>query len=427
MLISPRFQNDAQFTLSLCPIQQAARQSVLQKLAAGVYAMENTSCLCGQQDDDVLAEKDRYGLPVRTVICRQCGQLRTSPRMTAQSYQQFYQHDYRPLYVGAAEASEEFFGKQYGHGRQILTYLQSQVPQLGNKVLEIGCGAGGILYAFQQQGFEVCGIDLGSNYLEYGRQQGLNLLHKSSRQLLQIGAEQYDVIILSHVLEHFLDIPAELEVIHQLLKTDGILYIEVPGLAGLKQRYQCDFLRYLQNAHTYHFTRATLNSVLASSGYQCLHSDDFIHSMFQKCAPHQLATDANEYRRTLEFLQDLEQNRSRYQAEAKLVSEQQRQQKFTLLREKLAHYPAKSVYLYGTGQHSRLLLNALAPSQAIGGLLDADPAKAGSELFGYKVATLEDALASMQAIVISSDVYQDMLYLRLKKQIPAQIELLRIY
>jgi hypothetical protein len=57
------------------------------------------------------------------------------------------------------------------------------------------------LLPFFKRGYEVCGYDLSPTLTDLGRSEGLNLMTGSWAVLRAI-----DVIILNHVLEHFLDI-----------------------------------------------------------------------------------------------------------------------------------------------------------------------------------------------------------------------------
>jgi len=50
----------------------AAKKVVEKKIAEGVYQFESVPCgLCGGEDFDVIATKDRYGLDNRVVTCKQ--------------------------------------------------------------------------------------------------------------------------------------------------------------------------------------------------------------------------------------------------------------------------------------------------------------------------------------------------------------------
>lgn len=117
-------------------------------------------------------------------------------------------------------------------------------------------------------------------YLEYGRRKGLNLKLGHSADLLQEG-KKYDLIILSHVFEHFLDIEKELSVIQELLAPDGLLYIEVPGLKLLEHgEYEGDFLACLQNAHVRIFSLGTLSNVMKKYGFDFCVGSEMIQSLF---------------------------------------------------------------------------------------------------------------------------------------------------
>ncbi len=134
--------------------------------------------------------------------------------------------------------------------------------------LVMGCGAGGVLLPFARAGCRVAGFDLGSEYLEIGRREGLDLLHGDARTLLRERGGGADLVIVRHVLEHFLDIPGEVAALADLLQPGGVLWVEVPGVMAIGEQYGGDFLRFLQNAHTYHFTAHTLAYALG-----CCHLD----------------------------------------------------------------------------------------------------------------------------------------------------------
>jgi NAD(P)-dependent dehydrogenase (short-subunit alcohol dehydrogenase family) len=66
---------------------------MIRKLASGEYKSESPPCpVCTGGTDVLLAEKDRYGLPMRVVACDRCGLIRTDfaralwedPKMLAQ-------------------------------------------------------------------------------------------------------------------------------------------------------------------------------------------------------------------------------------------------------------------------------------------------------------------------------------------------------
>jgi len=82
---------------------------------------------------------------------------------------------------------------------------------------------------------------------------------------------EYDLIMLRHVLEHDHHPRALLAKLGRHLTSDGILYIEVPNLSGwwcgrLSRRVNSNSLPF----HIFHFTAASLSTVIESAG---LHAD----------------------------------------------------------------------------------------------------------------------------------------------------------
>lgn len=427
-ILSERFINDGIASLKMNELQKETRAELLHKLCSGIYVKEAVPCLCGFNDFQLLAEKDRYGIPLNTVICTTCGLVMSNPRMTQESCNDFYNHEYRKLYVGAERADENFFAMQYAHGLKILTFTQPYLKDKPNKILEIGCGAGGILKAFQEQGHQCLGIDLGFEYVTFGAKKGLKLLSMSSQSLLEQTETRYDLIILSHVFEHFLDIEQELKIIKALLSDDGVVYIEVPGLKNLHHSYDCDFLLYLQNAHMYHFSLQSLQNVMSGAGFHLKSGDEFVRSIFCKSSDQTFPSDTiNLYSETLAYLQDLEVNRQSYKALLQAKKHEERQKFIKLLDEKLASYPEQSIAIYGTGAHTAMLLEQLRHTNKIVGLLDHDKSKNGKIYFNFKVLDSEIISSQIKAVVISSDTFQDIIYQRLAPLQKQGITLLRIY
>lgn len=430
-MISNRFKDDGKEVLSLNEVQRLIRDNVKKELEKGIYSCESVKCICGSEDFETLAEKDRYGLPVSTVICKKCGLIITNPRMTQESYNAFYDTEYRKLYVGKERPTEEFFNEQFKRGLIINDYLKVNGVKNIKKVLEIGTGAGGILKAFKDDGDEVLGVDLGKEYIKFGKTKGIKLINCEAGELLKDYEGKFDLIILSHVMEHFLDINRELNIIKRLLKKNGVLYIEVPGVFNMHYSYDCDFLKSLQNAHTYYFTLETLKQIMELNGFLYLNGDESIKSMFKVSEDKIDKKIMNFYEEIKEYLMDLETNREEYIEKYKKFqsaqAERERNYKFKKVNKFLEKYSDKSVMIYGTGNHTKLLLDVLNCSNKILGLLDNNKSQLNTELYGYKLMDMEKIESKVEAIVISSDVYQEIIYERIKHYEKKGIDIIKIY
>ena len=305
-LISARFGPSNRSYLLLGPEQERTRAEVLAKLEDGRYQGTARPCqLCGGEDFVVIAERDRYSLPVRTVLCRSCGLLMTNPAMRPGDYADFYQNHYTTLYDGFQFPVDEFFENQQAAGKRLYDTIRLHAD-LGDKVVaEVGCAAGGILYYLQRYCKRVTGCDYGTAFLKKGLERGLNL---KTGGIETLRAEHPDVFLYSHVLEHVYDIGAELEQVHGMLPDKGLLIVDVPGIFNIEQAYAADYLRYLQNAHLFQFTAHTLSSLMARHGFRAIHVDERCVGIYEKVAPGsiQVPVDGAEHRKILEFLHKIE-------------------------------------------------------------------------------------------------------------------------
>lgn len=283
-MLGQRYLYDGKAILSLNERQKESCKRIIQEQQKenSVYQFERFKCECGAGEEafDVLAEKDRYGLKNRTVICRKCGLVMTNPRMTQESYDYFYDKEYGKLYRNHDKMDENYFMKRVEYGQGVYNFIKANWSGEVKDVLEIGCAAGGILYYFDYEGCNVTGCDLGSDYISYGQRLGMDLKQCHSKELLK-DLKKYDLIILNHVLEHFLDIEQEVDVISKLLKKEGVLFVTVPGIKALVNSYGNDFLRYLQNAHVYDFTLGTLEQVMNKYGFELVMGNENVNALFK--------------------------------------------------------------------------------------------------------------------------------------------------
>ena len=76
------------------------------------------------------------------------------------------------------------------------------------------------------------GIDLDQRYLDFGKENGLNLINSTIEGYES--QQKYDLIVVCHVLEH-LNNPIDFLVkLRSLLDENGSIYIEVPSLESVK-------------------------------------------------------------------------------------------------------------------------------------------------------------------------------------------------
>ena len=298
--------------------QEEAKKIVEELIQDGNYKFESVPCLCGAsfENDLVLATVDRYGLEHRTVICQNCGLVRTNPRLTQASYNHFYENLYRQLYSGWHHLDEAGFRKQFEHylprGERIVEFLQSnKIDVAGKTVLDIGSGGGWTFPAFAQRGAKTIGFDYGE-YIEFGKKlYNLDLRYGGIEEAANQGMKA-DIIILSHVVEHFTDPVGELKHLRNLLSSGGMVYIEVPGILNLHvHRSDCDFMKLLVLPHVYYFSARTLCYLVNMSGYEVMVVDEFIQMLCNSSHKTFATTEINldHSKKIIEYLKDCEKKR----------------------------------------------------------------------------------------------------------------------
>jgi len=271
-------------------------------------------CLCGSHDRLKIASIDRFGLDFSSYICKNCGLIFTSPYICDKSLPLYYNKFYHPLHFGTAKPIEDLFSK--GQGSKIFNFVKAYLNSSDIKIFEMGAGCGTNLLKFANTAkkyniaVDCYGIEYNEDYVSYGNKKGLKLTSNSIEEYANKTNDKFDLIILSHVFEHLTDPFDTLNYLKKILHEDTILYIEVPGVLSLKERYvyDCDFLKYLTHAHTFNFSLSSLEAVLNKSGFELVQGNEKVESAFRinRNASNSLHWVGNDnYREILSYLTDV--------------------------------------------------------------------------------------------------------------------------
>ena len=146
-------------------------------------------------------------------------------------------------------------------------------PYLENKknILEIGAGQGQSAYWFEKEGFLVTAIE--------PDEHNAKLINKKLKNGRCIGGsaedfqmvEKFDLIWMSHVLEHLTKPLQFFENIHKNMNAEGILLIEVPNCENDSMLNASIF----KVPHTVHFSKKSLVNLAKKSGFKVVQCDYF--------------------------------------------------------------------------------------------------------------------------------------------------------
>jgi ubiquinone/menaquinone biosynthesis C-methylase UbiE len=150
--------------------------------------------------------------------------MKNISKVNKEFYEKFYSQVLNPLYL-----------YEIYYRVALVKKLIKEYSGLKNKrVLDVGFGSGEMLAVFDES-CEVCGVEISECskqlFLRKGKKfrkikiiiQDLNLNPK-----LNFNKGFFDIIILSHILEHIIDYKKIIKEIYRIVKTDGTIFIALP-------------------------------------------------------------------------------------------------------------------------------------------------------------------------------------------------------
>jgi SAM-dependent methyltransferase len=147
----------------------------------------------------------------------------------------------------------------------------------GERVLDLGCGAGAFLTALRDAGAEPVGVEIADAAAERARATGVEVRLLERDGTLPFGHGEFDLVWCSEVLEHVPDALALLQETRRVLKPGGRLLLTVPYHGRLQAaaialtRFDAHFDPMGQ--HLRFFTRTSLAATLEHAG---LAADDIV-------------------------------------------------------------------------------------------------------------------------------------------------------
>jgi 2-polyprenyl-3-methyl-5-hydroxy-6-metoxy-1,4-benzoquinol methylase len=224
--------------------------------------MQTILCpICEEDNTFLIARRREQGLTVATVECRQCGLVYHNPVIEDQDRQK------------AAVSSRQWHTDSQDNTRQLRKLekrWQLQWPMIqpvfsqGRRVLEIGCGLGLVGGRLQSQGAEVWAVEPDPDQAAYARQHyGLEVVPLHFEDM-SFETQQFDLMLASHVIEHFPEPLAFLRQLRAYAHPETRLFLETPNILASKVSYR----RMFSLAHNFYFAPQTLGWLLAKAGWQ---------------------------------------------------------------------------------------------------------------------------------------------------------------
>lgn len=158
----------------------------------------------------------------------------------------------------------------------VLLELVGMVGAGQDRVLDIGTGTGANLGALAAAGHQVTGLTISQSEATVCRAEGFDVVVADAETPpLPFASGSFDVIFMSHVLEHLRDPVTLLRALPPLLSEGGSIYVALPNAVYYKQRL--DFARgrfrysetgIMDRTHLRFFDLESAKDLIVSAGFQ---------------------------------------------------------------------------------------------------------------------------------------------------------------
>lgn len=199
--------------------------------------------------------------PFAIYKCNSCSLVQTLPETRA-----IYNEN--SVYLETYLANEKLFKSFF----QPLVQFAHQFKAAG-KMLDIGCSTGFIMDEALKLGYDTEGLELNKKAAEYCLSKGLKV-HNDYLAACAFPDNTFDIVTMSHVLEHIPDLHDFLQELHRVIKKSGFLVLSQPLYDSLIAKVlKHKWYGWVPNEHIWHFTPGTIAALLEENGFKVVKTE----------------------------------------------------------------------------------------------------------------------------------------------------------
>jgi len=249
--------------------------------------------LCGQSSFELLYNRGRTSEVLLNYICSNCGFVFTFPRLTLAEHEVLYQGGEFSRQARHSEKPDEnqFINCEYlAYERYKLLeniLAEELYVSKSRRVVEIGSGTGSFLNLMSMIGWETFGIEPDHVYAKASMERYNIQVEDVMLESSSITQRSATFVCSFHVIEH-VESPSEfLYLAKNLLKDDGYIFIECPGIEKMHKPLD----EFFWDVHINTFSEKLLCAFLQKAGFKVLQSGfnklGFLWVLGQKAKEHE--------------------------------------------------------------------------------------------------------------------------------------------
>lgn len=173
----------------------------------------------------------------------------------------------------------------YRGRRFVVRALFGKCMPTGNRVLDLGCGAGEGR-SIVDGTTRLAGLDISNEALVLAKHKGYVSLHRGSGDRLPFPEHSFDGILMLDVLEHIGDDRATLRECHRVLAASGVLFLTVPAYPWLWSGHDELY------GHKRRYTLAALMEIVEHAGFTVIVRSHFVMTLLPVIAAFRLCERA---------------------------------------------------------------------------------------------------------------------------------------
>lgn len=206
------------------------------------------------------------------VRCERCGLIYVNPQTEFSNTREYFQTEYVP--------DIQFLDRELGKWR--LDTLEREAKLITKrkspgKILDVGCAGGDLLAIFAALKWDCYGVEPSEISLARARQRGFRVYEGLFSEITFPHNNVFDVVTYLDAFPFSATPGEDLKTVYRLLKSDGLLLIEIPGLAYriLWNVGPLSLLRYRRwshlgpnSRHLFYYSTPTLANLLRKYGFK---------------------------------------------------------------------------------------------------------------------------------------------------------------